>query len=154
MNNYDQFINQEIINSSGIKGLVVALTNERITIEFPNERKIFKPDLAFKSSSIKFVNETLNAQMMLIINGEEKKEEEHQLALNKINEEAKKRNRRACDRYIELEKKDKELKRLFGQDFDYPPFEIFKKKFPHSKRRKTDFERTLDRIKWCITRDD
>jgi len=154
MNNYDQFINQKIINSSRIEGLVVALTNERITIEFSNERKIFKPDLAFKSSSIKFVDETLNEAMMAIINGENKKEEEHKAMLNKINEEAKKRNRRACDRYIELEKKDCELKRLFGQDFNYPPFEEFKKKFPHSKRRKTDFERTLDRIKWCVLKEE
>ena len=60
MNKYNQFINQEIVNKKGDKGIVVSLTDERITIDFPTGQIIYKPDIAFKSSFIKFVDETMN----------------------------------------------------------------------------------------------
>jgi hypothetical protein len=154
MNNYEQFINQEILNSNGVRGRVVTLTNERITIEFPNERKIFKPDLAFKSSSIKFADEVLNAQMMAIINDEEKKEEERKKALDKVDKEVRKRNKRACDLYYELDTKEQFLKTLFGDDFVYPPFTEFKKKFPYAKRRNSSFDEKLHSFFWSITREE
>ena len=153
MNNYEQFINQEIVNSNGVRGRVVTLTDERITIEFSNERKIFKLDLAFKSSSIKFVDESLNEQMMAIISGQEKKELENKAALNKINNEVMKRNKRACDLYFELEEKERFLKTLFGIDFIYPPFREFKKKFPYAKRRNSNFDEKLHNFLWSITKD-
>lgn len=154
MNNFNQFINKEIVNSSGDRGSVVALTDERITIEFTNERKIFKPDLAFKSLSIKFVDETLNNEMMTIINGEQEKQENQQLAIKKINQETIKRNKRACDRYYELYTKEHFLKKLFGRDFVYPPFTEFKKKFPYAKKKMAPFQEKLHSIFWSLTRGD
>ena len=56
----------------------------------------------------------------------------------------------ASKNYIELEKKEKVLKRLFGGDFVYPPFEKFKKKFPHAKRKKSWVEKMLDDISGTI----
>ena len=140
MNKYNQFINQEVINKNGDKGIVVGLTDERITIDFSTGQEMYKPDIAFKSSFIKFVDETMNSEMMKIINNDKEEETKHQAVIDKINRDAIKRNKRASEMYIELEKKDKALKRLFGGDFIYPPFERFKKKFPHAKRKKSDLE--------------
>ena len=140
MNKYNQFINQEIITKDGNIGLVVGLTDERITIDFLAGQEMYKPDIAFKSSFIKFVDETMNSEMMKIINNDKEEETKHQAVIDKINRDAIKRNKRASEMYIELEKKDKALKRLFGGDFIYPPFERFKKKFPHAKRKKSDME--------------
>ena len=140
MNKYNQFINQQIINKNGDKGIVVGLTDERITIDFSTGQEMYKPDIAFKSSFIKFVDETMNSEMMKIINNDKEEETKHQAVIDKINRDAIKRNKRASEMYIELEKKDKALKRLFGGDFIYPPFERFKKKFPHAKRKKSDLE--------------
>lgn len=146
MNKYNQFINQEIINKKGDKGIVVSLTDERITIDFPTGQIIYKPDIAFKSSFIKFVDETMNLEMMKIINNDKEEEIKHQAVIDKINRDAIKRNKRASEMYIELEKKDKALKRLFGGDFIYPPFERFKKKFPHAKRKKSAIEKMMEDI--------
>ena len=153
MNKYNQFINQEVINKNGDKGIVVGLTDERITIDFSTGQEMYKPDIAFKSSFIKFVDETMNSEMMKIINNDKEEEIKHQAVIDKINRDAIKRNKRASEMYIELEKKDKALKRLFGGDFVYPPFERFKKKFPHAKRKKTDIERVMERITRCIARE-
>ena len=153
MNKYNQFINQEVINKNGDKGIVVGLTDERITIDFLAGQEMYKPDIAFKSSFIKFVDETMNSEMMKIINNDKEEETKHQAVIDKINRDAIKRNKRASEMYIELEKKDKALKRLFGGDFIYPPFERFKKKFPHAKRKKTDIERVMERITRCIARE-
>ena len=153
MNKYNQFINQQIINKNGDKGIVVGLTDERITIDFSTGQEMYKPDIAFKSSFIKFVDETMNSEMMKIINNDKEEETKHQAVIDKINRDAIKRNKRASEMYIELEKKDKALKRLFGGDFIYPPFERFKKKFPHAKRKKTDIERVMERITRCIARE-
>ena len=153
MNKYNQFINQEVINKNGDKGIVVGLTDERITIDFLAGQEMYKPDIAFKASFIKFVDETMNSEMMKIINNDKEEETKHQAVIDKINRDAIKRNKRASEMYIELEKKDKALKRLFGGDFIYPPFERFKKKFPHAKRKKTDIERVMERITRCIARE-
>ena len=153
MNKYNQFINQQIINKNGDKGIVVGLTDERITIDFSTGQEMYKPDIAFKSSFIKFVDETMNSEMMKIINNDKEEEIKHQAVIDKINRDAIKRNKRASEMYIELEKNDKALKRLFGGDFVYPPFERFKKKFPHAKRKKTDIERVMERITRCIARE-
>ena len=153
MNKYNQFINQQIINKNGDKGIVVGLTDERITIDFSTGQEMYKPDIAFKSSFIKFVDEAMNSEMMEIINNDKEEETKHQAVIDKINRDAIKRNKRASEMYIELEKKDKALKRLFGGDFIYPPFERFKKKFPHAKRKKTGIERVMERITRCIARE-
>ena len=146
MHNYSQFIDKEIITKNGAKGLVADLTDERITIKFPTGQEMYKPDVAFKSSYIKFINESLNSQMVKIINNDDEEKIKHQAVIDKINKEAQKRNKRACEMYIELEKKDKALKRLFGRDFIYPPFEMFKKKFPYAKRKKTNVEKMIESI--------
>lgn len=144
MHNYSQFIDKEIITKNGNKGLVVDLTDERITIKFPTAQEMYKPDVAFKSSYIKFINESLHSQMMKIINNDDEEKEKHQAVIDKINKEAQKRNKRASQLFLELEKKDKDLKRLFGRDFIYPPFEQFKKRFPHAKRKKTEIEKMME----------
>ena len=58
----------------------------------------------------------------------------------------------ASDKYIELEKKDKVLKRLFGNDFVYPPFALLKKKFPHAKRKKEWYEIMLEDISGTVSK--
>ena len=65
MLDFQQFVGKQIINSNGQTGVVISVTQERITIKFDNE-EIYNPDIAFKRGAIKFVDETLNKLMLSI----------------------------------------------------------------------------------------
>ena len=137
--NYETYINQKVTNYKGQKGYIVSFDQERVTVQLDNEQVIYKPDIAFKNKALVFDDERLNQLMSSGLEHQEQEIEAHKKKIEKINEEAIKINSMSSKKFLELRTKDRILKSLFGDDFDYPPFIALKKKFPHSKQR-TSFE--------------
>ena len=133
--NYEIFINQKVTNYKGQKGYIVSFDQERVTVQLDNEQVIYKPDIAFKNKALVFDDECLNQLMSSGLEHQEQELEAHKKKIEKINEEAIKINAMSSKKFLELRTKDRILKSLFGDDFDYPPFIALKKKFPHSKQR-------------------
>ena len=150
--NYQQFINQTVIDYRGQEGSVISLDSDKVVVQHSNEQVTYKTDIAFKNKALIFKNDELNNLINEDLDDREKASIIHQEKIDKINKEAIKRNKMASDKYIELEKKEKALKWLFGDDFVYPPFEALKKKFPHAKRKKTWIELWLEDMKGSIAR--
>ena len=133
--NYELFINQKVTNYKGQKGYIVSFDQERVTVQLDNEQVIYKPDVAFKNKALVFDDEHLNQLMNSGLEHQEQEAEAYKKKIEKINKEAIKINAMSSKKFIELREKDATLKKLFGNDFDYPPFIALKKKFPHSKQR-------------------
>ena len=150
--NYQQFINQQITDYQGKSGYVVSFNEDRIVINQNDEHITFNPDIAFKNKALIFVNQEYNNLVNKDMDERIQAATLHQQKIDKINKEAIKRNKMASDKYIVLERKEKALKRLFGDDFIYPPFTIFKRKFPHSKRKKSNIELMLEEMKGSIAK--
>lgn len=137
--NYEKYINQKVTNYKGQKGYIVSFDQERVTVQLDNEQVIYKPDIAFKNKALVFDDEHLNQLMSSGLEHQEQEIQAYKKKIEKINEEAIKINSMSSKKFLELRTKDRILKSLFGDDFDYPPFIALKKKFPHSKQR-TMFE--------------
>lgn len=144
--NYQLFINQQVKDYKGETGYVVAFDKDHIVIQQGGEQITCNPDIAFKRKALVFLDDKYND----LVNGDMADRDNasiiYQQKIDKINKEAIKRNKMASDKYIELEKKDKALKRLFGYDFVYPPFALLKKRFPHAKRKRNEFEMIIEHI--------
>ena len=149
---YQLFINQQVVDYQGQTGVVVSFDKEHIVIQQNKEQTTYNPDIAFKNEAIRFVESRLNNLIKEDIESRHNAATAHQQKIDKINKEAIKRNKMASDKYIELEKKDKVLKRLFGNDFVYPPFALLKKKFPHAKRKKEWYEIMLEDISGTVSK--
>lgn len=150
--NYEQFINKQIINYKGETGTVVSFDKEHIVVSQGDKQVTYKPDIAFKNKALVFKDDELNILVNKDLEEQDKASTVYQQRIDKINKEAIKRNKMASDKYIELEKKENALKRLFGDDFVYPPFTALKKKFPHAKRTKTKIELMFEDIKFTIAK--
>ncbi len=135
--NYEAYINQKVTNYKGQKGYIVSFDQERVTVQLDNEQVIYKPDVAFKNKALVFDEERLNQLMNSGLEQQDAEAEAYKKKIEKINKEAIKINAMSSKKFIELREKDATLKKLFGNDFDYPPFIALKKKFPHSKQRDT-----------------
>ena len=135
--NYEKFVNQKVTNYKGQKGHIVSINQERVTVQLEDGQAIYKPDIAFKNKALVFDDDNLNQIMNGDLNEQDALEEEHTKKIEKINAEAIKINAMSSKKYIELRNKDATLKKLFGNDFNYPPFVALKKKFPHAKQRDT-----------------
>lgn len=123
---YQKYIGQKILNKSKQEGIVTAFVEERITVNFNGEEKVFNPKVAFTNHFLSFTNDKFNHEM-----DDEYIEKEKSVIKNqeKAHEIAITRHKRVNQIYKKLEKKNKVLKRLFGSDFVYPPFEEFKKQY-------------------------
>lgn len=135
--NYELFVNQKVTNYKGQRGYIVSFDQERVTVQLDNEQVIYKPDVAFKNKALVFDEERFNQLMNSGLEHQEQEAEAYKKKIEKINKEAIKINAMSSKQFIELREKDATLKKLFGNDFDYPPFIALKKKFPHSKQRDT-----------------
>lgn len=138
--NYEQFVNQQVTNYKGQTGTIISFNKERVFVRYDDIETSYNPDVAFKNKALIFVKDELNNLINSDIKERDQASIAYQQKIDKIHQEAVKRNKMASDKYIELEKKEMLLKRLFGSDFIYPPFAELKKKFPHAKRKKKWYE--------------
>jgi hypothetical protein len=127
--NYNQFINQEVINSNNETGIVIRFDDEHITIKYQNGEKTYNRYIAFKNKFLMFKTDFLNKEI-----------DEDLLLKDLIDEEQKKLEQLKQEKYknkVQKVKncfnkyyyKEKALKNLFGSDYEYKPFADYKKRF-------------------------
>lgn len=143
---YNQFLNQEVITKNNETGIVVSFEKERITIKFSDRESIFNPQVAFSNHFLSFKNDTYNSMMdneYITKPAEElaQREKEHQFVVD--------RHKRVNARYEELRKKAYVLKKLFGPDYVYEPYEKLKKQYKHVVPLEEDWIRSLFKGTWC-----
>lgn len=123
---YQKYFGKEIINKEDKTGVVVSFDKERITIKYDDVEKCYSSKVVFSKHYLAFKNDEFNKEV-----DEEFVEKEKQIT--KSQEEAHKvaiiRHKRVNQIYKKLEYKNRVLKKLFGSDFVYPPFEEFKKQY-------------------------
>ena len=129
MMNYNDFLNQPILNKNQESGLVLSFDENHIVIQYPSTKKIYHPDVAFKNHFLVFENHDL--QRLIEQDQSEKeaasKKKEAQVAENNRKYLAKRR--RVNLKYSELCRKNRLLLILLGCDFVYPPLKRFEKKY-------------------------
>lgn len=129
--NFDEFINQKIINKRDEEGFVVSFNKERITINYDECEKSYNPDVALKNGFITFIDPSYQEKInryLVIVDDESKKNEELVAKNDRI---AYKRSKDVLKKYVRLGEKAAVLKSMFGRDFLYPPYEEFKRKYHH-----------------------
>lgn len=127
--NYQDFINQMVINQNKESGVVIAFDIEHIIIQYENITKTYNGDIAFKTGFLKFINpkyQQIISEYLLNQESLNKKKEE---IANNNQERCIKRHHKIDETYQMLKKKNKVLLYLFGSDFIYPPYQEFKKKY-------------------------
>ena len=123
---YQSFIGKEVTNKNGDQGIVISFTSERITIRFNDKEDIYNPQVAFANKYLSFKEDLLNAEVdkEFVVKAKEKEAAKETVHKNSIIW-----HKRVNKIYQELDLKNRYLKKLFGKDFIYPPYEEFKKKY-------------------------
>lgn len=125
---FGRFINQTIVNKNNEIGQVVSFEKERITVKFVDRKVIYNPQIAFSNHFLSFVDDDLN-QLVEFEYIKKPQEEEKQQEMN--HRFIVERHKKVRARYIELQKKAYILRKLFGPDYVYPPFEELKRVYKY-----------------------
>ena len=132
--NYQPFLNQIVVNKEKQQGTVISINEDQVIINYPdirypNDEKTYNTKIAFKNGYLSFTNDDLNTLMSSIIISGEKEIEKQKAFINKNHDVIVKRHHLIIKQNQELKKKLKILKQLFGDDFIYPPYVEFMKKY-------------------------
>ena len=131
---YRQFLNKEVVNKNKEKGYVLSFDENHLAINYPDIRypddeKSYDPNIAFKNGYLTFIDKELNDLVLSLIN-ERNKQKENEIGLIEKNHDfIVKRYKQVIKRHHELVKKVSILKQLFGDDFIYPPYVAFMRKY-------------------------
>ncbi len=125
----NELINKEVINKNNEKGIVKSIDEKHVVVNFNGVEKTFSTPLTFKNGFLKFVNDEDNELISLYLEEIDKNIAKSKEAKDKQDSETLQRNKRAYDMFVYLSSKHKFLKKIFGNDFIYPPLEEFKKKY-------------------------
>ena len=127
--NYKDYINQEIVNKNNEIGIVVDFTETCITVQYPNGKKSYNPDIAFRNGFLSFSDNKIQA---LVNEGTSIKESIEKAKEQEIEDNRRQylaRRAKVNETFQRLNKKYMVLVSLFGDDFYYPPYAEFIKKY-------------------------
>jgi hypothetical protein len=143
MNNYNEFINQQVINKNNEVGVIVSFDNEHVVVKYQNITKTYKPDVAFNSGFLTFKEDKYNELIHQDLSNQKELEEKKKKTHIDNNRKSVVRRKRVTEVYKTLLKKSYVLKSLFGSDFVYPPLKEFEEKYKgqFDKDDFFDFER-------------
>jgi len=143
--NYNAFIGSKIINKNGEQGEVVSFTKDRIVIAYLGGEKTYNPEVAIRNGFLSFVDEELSRLYNEELNNKDIVKKEQEEIARKIDAERPikiQRVNKLNQQYIE---KIRVLQALFGDDFIYPPYVEFIKKYKELiKIKKSIFEEFSD----------
>ena len=130
MNN-EQFINQEVININNESGIVISFDDDYVVVKYNNTEKTYSRDIVFSNKYLAFKEQSLNQMIQedLLLKEKTKKQQEEQFSKNR--ETIIDRRNRINNIYKKLLHKNEIMKLLFGNDFLYPPYVEYIKKYKH-----------------------
>ena len=126
---FQEFINQKVINKKQEEGIVVSFDKEHIVVQYEEVTKNYNPDVALKNGFLSFVDSNLQGkikQYYVLQTEEEEKDKELKSKTAKV---ATRRNKDVIEKHKRLVRKAWYLQGFFGPDFIYPPLEEFEKKY-------------------------
>ena len=128
---YSIFIGKEVINKKGMSGVVVLFDKEYIIVKYEKEEKTYHVDVAFGSGFLSFKDRSLNDAIGANLKQREIAKSENKELTQKNHKIAVERKKKVTALYKKLNTKNEQLKFLFGDDFIYPPYVEFKKKYKY-----------------------
>ena len=143
--NYNAFIGSKIINKNGEQGEVVSFTKDRIVIAYPGGEKTYNPEVAIRNGFLSFVDEELSRQYSEELNNKDKAKKEQEEIAKRIDADRPIKIQRVNKLNQQYVEKIRVLQALFGDDFIYPPYVEFVKKYKELiKVKKSIFEEFSD----------
>ena len=129
--NYSDFIGKNALAPGEEKGIVVSFDKKFVTLDIQGVLKTYAWDIAYRKGNLRFEDPSLNEIIDLELGLKEKQEKENEELVKRKAEEYNKVREWAINEYKTLAPKNKIMKRLFGNDFLYPPYVKFMKKYGH-----------------------
>lgn len=123
MNN-NIFLNARVKNKDNQIGTIVSIDNQYIVVQYDDQTKTYSKEFVLKNNLFEFENDDLNE----FIKQEQDNKKELLIKEQKEKKEIKDYRNKIINRYKYLKEKNDILKKLFGIDFEYPPFIEFMKK--------------------------
>ena len=123
------FESKEIMNKAHEVGVVLSLDEDYTIVKYPSGEKKYGTEYVFRNGLLSFTYESLNEMIQQHFRDKDTEQKAQDKALNNKQAGFLKRSLEANKQYKRLLKKQSFLKEIFGEDFVYPPFEKFKKKY-------------------------
>lgn len=126
---FNQFINQHIVNKNNEIGVVKTIDDRYVVIQYSNDEKTYQLEMVFKKGFITFVKGDLNTIINEYVYDKNKEKENQERYLEECRHKASSKYKRIREMFKRLDEKNQMMKYLFGQDFIYPPYYSFLKKY-------------------------
>lgn len=124
-----EFIGAKVLSSAFGEGEILHMDNGKATIAFPGGEKTLCLDIAFKSGSLRFADETMNLAFKQKEKEASRKDAEKEAANKEKRKQFEEKIAWVRKRIVELYAESKLRKKLFGDDYVYEEFERFKKEY-------------------------
>ena len=128
MNN-KQFINKEILNKNNEKGVVTHFDDEHIKVRYLDKETTYNVEVAFTNKYLSFVDSKINSFIEEKLHKNEQEKIKKELTAEKNRQISIRRYKTVIEQYKKISQKNRLLQFLFGDDFIYPPYKQFKKKY-------------------------
>lgn len=126
---YLKFINKRVTNKYGEEGIVMSFDKDYLLIRYEEGEKKYQTETVLKNKFLSFIDDDLNKEIDIYLLDKEQQDALSNEDIKKNHKIAIERNKKVNEHFLKLEKKNKEMKMLFGKDFLYPPYVEFLKKY-------------------------
>ena len=126
---YTEFLNKEVINTNNERGEVIAFDKDYIVVKYSDSTKTYNSELPFKNKFLSFLDNRLNKLIEEDLENKEIKQKEKDDEIKKSHQKVIIRRQKINELNQKIELKYRQLKKLFGPDFIYPPYVAFKEAY-------------------------
>ena len=123
-----ELIGAKVVSKAFGQGTVLDAKDGKVTIDFPKSTKTLSLEIAYRSGSLRFEDETINLALEQNEKAVQQKQEEWDASAKANRKLAEAKIEQFRQQALSLEKENNLRKRLFGRDYVYEEFEEFRKK--------------------------
>ncbi len=123
-----ELIGAKVVSKAFGQGTVLDAKDGKVTIGFPKGTKTLSLEIAYRSGSLRFEDETINLALEQNEKAVQQKQEEWDASAKANRKLAEAKIEQFRQQALSLEKENNLRKRLFGSDYVYEEFEEFRKK--------------------------
>ena len=121
MIDFKEYLNAEVINIDNVKGSVVLIDEHYVSIRYSDKTKKYNTEVTFRNNYLRFIDEKLNGVIKLFLREIDEQKQSEETAKKKHRDKVVKMTLH----YRKLALKNERMKRIFGMDFIYPPYQDF-----------------------------